>query len=698
MFRRILVLGVCTLMMLNLCACGKNLGSAGENFTFEENEFGYVLNTQGLPEQFMELTAELPLNGNILLAGLNSALEPIAGIYKLDGSFINLPLGEGCEYVYALCTTDDGFALLCGKKPANTNSREESESFAEWENDWEILVYSNDMFPKKQLRLSDIPAADTGELYSAMVYSGNRYYLMTNKRLQQLDEDGNLLLSMIYNDSSLLSICPYKDSLIMAVVSTTGIESTRGTEFLLLSSPNELAFTNIYTDQENGWDAVGVDENGCILLSDFLGLYKLDGENFEKTVLMQWSSSGISELRARGIFTYNGGWLVADLSSPQLLTVTEEGTEVNRRPVYILAKVETPTLLNMVAQFNRENKDHIAYIQTYTDQDMDKIRAQIISGGGPDIIATGIADDMQIIQDSQLYVDLYSLLDNDADYSRNSIFPSLLGALEKEGKLYQMPVEFIMYSFLAPASLEIPDAANIEMLLKIAQELKPGYSLFDPGFSRADLWSIFADLNLYRFVDVEGGTCTFNTEEYVQLLEICQKLTAATPDETAQPLLRFTQLGNFLRLSVMEQICGGPYEYVGFPDGGAFVLMETLAICQNSQNPEGAWLFVRQSMSPALPLSDLSGFPAAVGRFDYQLELALAGQFKQMDIQIQLNDYDAQQIRDLIQNTTTIRDLYPVIIDIMTQEAEAYFSGSSTAEQAAERTQQKVSIYLAEQS
>ena len=305
---------------------------------------------------------------------------------------------------------------------------------------------------------------------------------------------------------------------------------------------------------------------------------------------------------------------------------------------------------------------------------------------------------MQIIQDSQLYVDLYSLLDNDADYSRNSIFPSLLGALEKEGKLYQMPVEFIMYSFLAPASLEIPDAANIEMLLKIAQELKPGYSLFDPGFSRADLWSIFADLNLYRFVDVEGGTCTFNTEEYVQLLEICQKLTAATPDETAQPLLRFTQLGNFLRLSVMEQICGGPYEYVGFPDGGAFVLMETLAICQNSQNPEGAWLFVRQSMSPALPLSDLSGFPAAVGRFDYQLELALAGQFKQMDIQIQLNDYDAQQIRDLIQNTTTIRDLYPIIIDIMTQEAEAYFSGSSTAEQAAERTQQKVSIYLAEQS
>ena len=55
------------------------------------------------------------------------------------------------------------------------------------------------------------------------------------------------------------------------------------------------------------------------------------------------------------------------------------------------------------------------------------------------------------------------------------------------------------------------------------------------------------------------------------------------------------------------------------------------------------------------------------------------------------------KLRGLISETQTAQDAYPAVLNIMAEDAAQFFAGQITAEQAAAYTQDRVSIWLAEQ-
>ena len=66
------------------------------------------------------------------------------------------------------------------------------------------------------------------------------------------------------------------------------------------------------------------------------------------------------------------------------------------------------------------------------------------------------------------------------------------------------------------------------------------------------------------------------------------------------------------------------------------------------------------------------------------------------EFEYEIGEADADKLRELISETTTAQDTYPIVLSIMAEDAAEFFAGRITAEQAAEYTQNRVSTYLSE--
>ena len=62
-----------------------------------------------------------------------------------------------------------------------------------------------------------------------------------------------------------------------------------------------------------------------------------------------------------------------------------------------------------------------------------------------------------------------------------------------------------------------------------------------------------------------------------------------------------------------------------------------------------------------------------------------------------LTQEQADKILELVRTTAKVRDNDPELMTMITNEAEAFFSGQRTAEEVGQLLQSKVSIYLSEQ-
>lgn len=206
-----------------------------------------------------------------------------------------------------------------------------------------------------------------------------------------------------------------------------------------------------------------------------------------------------------------------------------------------------------------------------------------------------------------------------------------------------------------------------------------------------------------RFIDESSGTCDFNNPDFIALLEKCnaQPSEETTVSSEGKSLLYREYLQSFsvykgLQIAFKENYC-----FVGFPtdegNGSTFDLNLRLGISSQSKFKEGAWAFVRSTMSNENQQN--TGFlPVVQSVMDSQIELGLKGELVDIDSgKIKLNQSDVDKLKALIKGTTELSGRNETIYAIIREEAEAYFAGDKTAEECASLIQNRASIYLAEQ-
>ena len=93
----------------------------------------------------------------------------------------------------------------------------------------------------------------------------------------------------------------------------------------------------------------------------------------------------------------------------------------------------------------------------------------------------------------------------------------------------------------------------------------------------------------------------------------------------------------------------------------------------------------------------LTSFPTSAGVLDAMINDAVENGVHYYEYEYELDEADAAKLRNLIAETKTVQDAYPAVLNIMAEDAAQFFAGQITAQQAAAYTQDRVSIWLAEQ-
>ncbi len=216
-------------------------------------------------------------------------------------------------------------------------------------------------------------------------------------------------------------------------------------------------------------------------------------------------------------------------------------------------------------------------------------------------------------------------------------------------------------------------------------------------------------------INWKEGTCDFNNSEFIEILEAAGRVKDDNTEEF-ETLESFTTA--WQRIGAGQLIVGAAYisnpssikedeafseskiAYIGWPTpdgscGSDFELMGPVGICTNSEHKDACWEFIKYYVkNPELSLQ-MRYLPLYRPKLAATVSLYRTDEFKGVKIENKQDVLDLYEIIELPEHMAVYDE---TVVDIIIEEADEYFAGNRTAEDAAARVQERVSLYVAEQS
>lgn len=531
-----------------------------------------------------------------------------------------------------------------------------------------------------------------GELLSLTAVDG-KYCVLMDRAVEVFDKDGTHINSICLEGEQLFAQCPFMGGLALCGVSVSGGDEEMLGQIYLLEDVTDKELHPYYSKAGALWTGLGTDTSGNLLVGGTEGLGRLDQDGAWQD-LCTWEEGGAYNIYPRQIFRFGDVHVFNSLGSDSIFTIQYDQKRTQRTQLTVLTRWPSETLTALVADYNRSSSDFYIKIEEYDGEDTDRLRARLLSDNCPDIIASGLEQELKGLNSQEVFADLYEYMDRDEAFDRDSLLPSLATAMEEDGGLYQLPVEFMVQTCIVPEIKGIAQADSLLDLMAWAKEYESQAPTYPKSLSREELWMWLSSLTVGDYVDEDSLSCSFDSEGYIRLLEQCSEAKLSSEDDIGQPLLYLTQMGNYLRLSAISKAYDGRYNYVC--EASAFQPTLSLSICLGSDNKDAAWDFLRTSLGAEGPYTYSSDFPASEARLDRYLELGIDNNLEYAGVSVSFSKEDAAKLKELFSDTHTLMGRYAAITEIQRQEAVKYFNGQVTAGQAAEQTQSRASIYMAE--
>ena len=475
-------------------------------------------------------------------------------------------------------------------------------------------------------------------------------------------------------------------------------------------------------------------DNGCGICSadpiglkyacrQYDGLYANDEEN-NSIRLLDWNDYGLGVLYPSYIHMTSTGDIITGNFKKIYYLKRIPKEEGDQRQVLTLATFTNgEPLRDIVSKFNRNSKDYMVSIVDYSTYNTEsepyagltKLNTEIIGGNAPDIInLRGI--DAQMYIEKGVVEDLAPYLDADPDLSRDDILENVYEAMGDGEKLYGLTTTFRIITMAAKAANHSTEKWNLAGVKSMLQENKQ--AIF--GLGKRDFLRMVCDYMLSNFVDQKAGTVTFDSPEFVSLLEACALLPEATDMKEIYDLMRHPGYpSDYASLAVdnlevsrdLERVWGEKNLFVGFPESGSRISLRMyLAMSSSGKHKDGVWSFIRTALAKEnqeVYIKDfIFGFPSLKSEMDTYVEYLLnpegeeyllnggTGEIEQISF---ASKEQVQQVIELINNTRILESSNTVITDIVMEEVETYFSGSKAASDVAAIIQNRVTTYINEQ-
>lgn len=505
-----------------------------------------------------------------------------------------------------------------------------------------------------------------------------------------------------------------------------------------------------FTFSSDHFSVVGSSAQYDMILSDTAGLYGYNIGDTEPKEIMNFINSNITASYLNNTIFLDDGSIIA--------TYYDWGPETYEIKLSRFVKVDpadipdkevlslgcpwmSDEIRRSVIDFNKKsNTVHVNIVDysKYETQDnwnagVEKLNADIASGQGPDIL---VANDPSVVGNyisKGLFFDLTDLIDKDPEINKEDIFPNLLEACSKDGKIYEVVPFFYVETLVGKTkNLNGKTSWTFDEFADFCSKLPEGMSIFS-YITRESFLTDIISIDSADFVDLGNAKCSFDSDAFKRVLELAKDFPSEsdeaywskydyTLEESAfredRALLERASFSSVEDYRYMRYgTFGDEITFIGYPsnsgNGAALYYYNSLAISSKCKNKDAAWEYVRYYLTPDYQNSLDYGIPASMSRFDELCKESQETQYDDLGEKIRFwsdsyyvngqeielpksTDEDFETYKNFIMSVTTGQEMINDILPIIYEEAEPFFEGQKSVDEVVKIIQSRVSIFLSE--
>lgn len=488
---------------------------------------------------------------------------------------------------------------------------------------------------------------------------------------------------------------------------------------------------------------------------DDAGIYGYDLESGKGTKLMDYAASYMVSEDADGIIPMDDGRFIgvtydSEQDEKSVLTVYEKADSsiyMDRKPITVGTFRTSDKVKKAAMEFNRKNTEYRIEFVEYADSEdpFTRMLADLTTENAPDIIDLSIFP-LSVEQCAQkgLLEDLIPYLEEDSELSSDDFVDSVFEAMMIDERLYYVTQGFSIDT-LVGRTKDVGDAAGwtFDEFKSLLEKKGESVSLFYTEDSKEELLGELLKNSLTDFVDWKTGECSFDSQDFKDILEICkdrgtddgvegmtdadiEEMVTNGPASISEGKVLFEQCDSFTpeQVQIDKQIFGEDITYIGYPNrerqGSYFNFDSSMGICSKSQMKKEAWAFIRTFMTREYQGKELDSIyyamPTRQDCFDLKLKEKMATEAytdefgKEIEplegtrnwgsVELEEKPLSQEEVDvyvNLINNTKKSNSLDEEMMSIVMEEAQAYLKGRKSLDKTVDIIQSRVSTYVNEQ-
>ena len=610
------------------------------------------------------------------------------------------------------------------------------------------------------IKILDAGGSQTGEVNLNGILDENDYvqamrldkdgniYLMGDQSVYVLDKDGNKIAQIkadTANNSWLMAMARTSDGqIVVAMKGQDGMKvQTVDLAKKAMGESYDIAVSGYGTSNSALID--GADYS--FYYNDGSSLYGYDMQSKQSKEILNWISSNINTSYVGDTRALKGGQFITNYSDYS----SEDGAD---NGLYIFTKVDPSEVADKVTityaglyvddaiksaavKFNKSQDKYQIMVKDYSTYDdaPTQMNNDLLAGEIPDIIdLSGISAEKYISKG--MLLDLYTLMDKDSDIKKDDFIENVLQVMETDGKLYHISPTFGVNVLIGKTSdIGGRDKFTVQDLIDLEQSKGNDAKAFYMR-SNTSVLNMICTANYEDYIDWNTGKCSFNSDEFVKLLEYANtypKDEDINWDEDYESLPTQIRSGKVILADIyslgMEKIelYNAMFEddisFIGYPSdksaGASASMNMDLGIYAKSKNVDGAWAFLKTFLTKDYICKGAnnyySGFPLRKDALEYQIKRYSATEkytdeygneiepyqssWGYDDLDVEIGPLSEDQVNKLREVIASVDHLYVYNDDVMTiisDETGAYFSGQKSAKEVADIVQNRVSNYVNE--
>lgn len=430
-------------------------------------------------------------------------------------------------------------------------------------------------------------------------------------------------------------------------------------------------------------------------------LYTCDLNNQTLTTLCRWGEMHMfGEGVCAAVQPDDNTWICVSRTEGTLYRLTGETVDADLEELHIATSNEEDVVLDeLVTVFNQQSEEYFAIVDSYPYDAYDRLCTEMMAGDGPDVLNLQFSMPLN----TPYLENLYPYIDNDPDLDRDTFVPTALSSLTFNGNLRSIPADFSI-STLVASTKDVGSRQHwtFEEMRQILAKKGPDYHLFPSWMDQNNFLLLVANNSTGSYIDWETGTANFDCEEFRDYLRFCSKMHTITMAEDGDRALDtpaewpyLVQMEDIQNISVLNQIKASwdePVTFIGFPgDNGSGSYFSSnflrLAISSNSTEKEAAWQFIRIALTKDMQEHLAQEWGALPVRNDVVMTM----------LEKNVPDFDYREgFTDLLAQSHRFTNNNLQLIEIVKEEAAAYFNGSKSVEEASALIQNRATLYLQE--